>query len=102
MCIRDSVRTVVVTDPAGVRYPCKAFTSNWSVRLFKETMPTEDYIGKLQEGSRVHELSEEYQARCPALLCAATTAPVDHELIVLLGICTFDYLFGCKVYCGCF
>lgn len=55
---------VVVTGPDGRRFSCKAFSSNWSVRLFQETLPTEDYIGKLQEGSKIHELPAEYQVRC--------------------------------------
>lgn len=55
------VRSVVVTDAEGKRYAAKVFMSNWSVRLFQETVPTQDYIGKLQEGARIHELPAEYQ-----------------------------------------
>lgn len=55
------VNTVVVTDPEGQRYEAKVFQSNWSVRLFEEGAPSQDYIGKLREGAEVHELPTEYQ-----------------------------------------
>jgi hypothetical protein len=58
------VRDVVVTGTGGKRYAAKTFMSNWSVRLFEETSPTQDYIGKLQEGARIHELPAEYQVGC--------------------------------------
>lgn len=57
-----NVREVIVTGDEGQRYVAKAFVSNWSVRLFQETVPTEDYIGKLREGAQFHKLPEEYQA----------------------------------------
>lgn len=55
------VKDVVVTSPDGTRYHSKAFTTNWSVRLFKDTAPTHDYIGKLRSGADHHSLPAQYQ-----------------------------------------
>jgi hypothetical protein len=55
------LRSVVAVDAEGTSYAAKAFISNWSVRLFQETVPTEDYIEKLREGARHHNLPTEYQ-----------------------------------------
>jgi hypothetical protein len=55
------VHSVVAIDAAGKSYAAKTFMSNWSVRLFQETLPTLDYIEKLREGARIHELPAEYQ-----------------------------------------
>lgn len=57
------MRKVIVTGADGNQYAAKAFMSNWSVRLFNETLPTQDYIGKLQEGAQVHDLPADYQVQ---------------------------------------
>lgn len=57
------VKDVVVTSLDGTRYHSKAFTSNWSVRLFEESAPTHDYIGKLLSGAEYHSLPTQYQVR---------------------------------------
>lgn len=57
------LKDVVVASPDGTRYHSKAFTTNWSVRLFEESAPTHDYIGKLRSGAEHHSLPNQYQVR---------------------------------------
>jgi hypothetical protein len=59
------VLDVTVNGPDGQRFKAKAFTSNWSVKLFRETRPTHDYIKKLREGAEIHNLPTTYQVRPP-------------------------------------
>lgn len=99
---------VVVTGPDGRRFSCKAFSSNWSVRLFQETLPTEDYIGKLQEGSKIHELPAEYQAWLHSIEGRPAMAPSgeEHEVLaspasyIAMGFSAALFVGACMLFVG--
>lgn len=55
------VRDVIVTAADGTGYRSKAFITEWSVRLFEESAPTHDYIGKLRAGAEQFNLPSKYQ-----------------------------------------
>ena len=55
------VRDVLVDTGDGVTVLARAFFSNWSVRLFRETLPTKLYIGKICSGAADFGLTDEYQ-----------------------------------------
>lgn len=55
------VKDVHVTDADGTQWSCKAFVTDWSVRLFEEGLPTHDYIGKLRSGAEAFDLPAHYQ-----------------------------------------
>lgn len=55
------VKDIVVTGPDQTSYRAKVFITNWSVKLFTESAPTHDYIGKLRAGAQEHNLPARYQ-----------------------------------------
>jgi hypothetical protein len=55
------VRKVFVSTAENETAEAEAFMSNWSVRLFKETKPTAQYITKIRAGAEAFDFSPEYQ-----------------------------------------
>ena len=74
------VRDVFVSTAPGETTVAQAFVTNWSVRLFKETLPTKTYIGKLRTGASEFGLSAEYQV-CPHSPAAATCTDNQRHIL---------------------